>query len=102
MSDDSLNRVVIQTIQQMTTEVHQVRADVNRAINPIYQRIVAIERHQKDDGTAREARQQETDQQFIHLKGIVEALDARGKVRLWIDVALLIGVAVVIGLLLAG
>lgn len=107
MSDDSLNRVVIQTIQDMTTALHAVRADVNRAINPLYQRIVEIERRQRDDSQARkedsearEARQLQTDAQYSELRDLVESLEARGKVRLRIDVLLLLGIITVIFLLL--
>lgn len=100
MSEDSYSRTVIQTVQEMTQALHQVRTDVNRAINPLYQRVVEVEKRQREDSQAREQRQLIIDQQYTQLRCLVEGLEARGALRLWLEVAIGLGILVVIGLLL--
>jgi hypothetical protein len=93
MSEDSYSRAVIKTVEDMTTALYQVRADVSRSITTIYQRIVEIERRMREDSQAREARQQVIDRSLARL-------ERRAVIRLWLEVAIGLGMLIVIGLLL--
>jgi hypothetical protein len=100
MNEDSYSRAAIKTVEEMTAALHQVRADVNRAINPLYQRITEVERRQREDSQAREERQRSLDERLTALHCLVEQQTARGAWRSRLEVAIGLGTVVVIVLLL--
>jgi len=97
--DETYTREIIRVVRELTEAVVTVRTDVNRAVNPLYQRIVRIERHYEDDGQNRAKRQQVLDARFDAQDKALAALQLRSNIRLIVEIALIVAVVATIMLI---